>query len=89
MREVIYKYPLEAMGWNVLDLPPGALVLTAQAQHGAPVLWVKLNPDEPKEPRRILVAGTGHDMPHARLAYLSTLQLMGGGIVCHVFEEVP
>jgi hypothetical protein len=81
----IYKYNLQP-GRTVLDLPAGALPLTAQMQNGDVCMWVLLDPARPHERRFFDVYGTGHGMPADPGRYVATFQMDGGVFVWHVFE---
>ncbi len=84
----IYKYPLTP-GRTVLDLPLEARPLTVQMQHGAPCMWVLLNPAQPTVQRFFDVYGTGHGMPAIPGDYVATFQMASGALVWHVFEAHP
>ena len=81
----IYKYALGPT--SVLQLPEDAQPLTVQCQQGEPVLWVKLDPQAPTQPRTFVCYGTGHPLDATTgQQYLATFQL-ANGLVFHVFEE--
>lgn len=89
MSKVIYKYPLQIVDAQELWLPNGAQVLTAQVQHGALQLWALVSPSGLTERVRLRIVGTGHVFPDAdQWRYLSTVQVDGGVLVFHVFQEV-
>lgn len=74
-----------------LEMPAGAEVLTVQRQGDGPVLWAMVNTTAPKERRRFLASGTGHDLPPGvtRRRYVGTFQLpdpIFGVTVWHVFD---
>lgn len=71
-----------------LELPIGARLLSFQLQHGVPTLWVLLNPDNKIERRRFHLIGTGHPVPAVHLFFIGTIQLLGGDMVKHLFEEI-
>ncbi len=81
----VYKFNLQ-VGRTVLDLPHGAMPLTVQMQHGAPRMWVLLDPSKPTVQRFFDVYGTGHSMPPDPGRYVATFQMEGGALVWHVFE---
>lgn len=93
-RETIYKYPLEAhiTAQKVL-LPKNAEILSAGVQGNETInIWVKVDPNEPvQEERQLLVFPTGGDI-YARdevtLRFINTVQLLGGRLIFHVFEEI-
>lgn len=86
----IFKYPLEITGTQFVELPLGAEILTAQMQGSQLCLWAIVNtlPEAVKKNRRIEIMGTGNPMPTGELKYISTFQMMGGGLILHVFENI-
>jgi hypothetical protein len=83
--KTIWKYALPVSSVVTLEMPRHAKVLTVQMQDGGACLWAEVDPEAPKLPRKFFVAGTGHDLPDVRYAYVGTFQPMGG-LVFHVFE---
>ena len=55
-----------------------------------PQLWAMVDTEEnSKEDRYIRIYGTGHEISNAgNLKYISTIQMMGGSLVLHVFEVI-
>jgi len=86
----IFKYPLEITDTQFVELPLGAEILTAQMQGNQLCLWAIVNtlPEAVKKNRRIEIIGTGNPMPIGDLKYISTFQMLGGGLVFHVFENI-
>lgn len=84
----IYRYPIAISDNITLMLPKGAQLLTAQVQHGIPRVWALVDPTAPAEPRRLYVYGTGHPTQSGSQRYLGTMQLSGGMLVFHVFEDM-
>lgn len=83
--KTIWKFPLAPD--CVLDMPIGAKVLTVQMQGDAVMLWALVDALAPKEQRRFLVYGTGHEILDAgALTYVATFQMGGGVLVFHAFE---
>ena len=91
--KTIWKYELETIDQNKIEMPIKAEILTVQIQHGTPCLWVLVDPDldpnNDKETRYFEVHGTGHiirdDIVSTR-NYIGTYQLNGGALIFHVFE---
>lgn len=69
-----------------LEMPIGAQVLSIREQGEEICLWALVNPDAPKEKRRFVSFGTGHDVPAVALQFHGTAHLRGGSLVFHVFE---
>ncbi len=82
----IFKYPLPISDINIIQMPKGAKILTAQMQDEEPFIWALVEPGEPDEPRAFRVIGTGHEIYETLVAYISTFQMDGGRLVFHVFE---
>lgn len=83
----VYKYPMEMMGDQMIEMPKGAAVLCVQAQHGLPQLWAEVDPNAPMIKRRFAVYGTGHTMPGTFPSYVGTFQMSGGDYVFHVYTD--
>lgn len=77
----ILKFPFA----NRIDMPEGAVVLTAQLQGGQAMLWALCDPGAPKKTRKFEYFGTGWEIEQQQLSnYISTLQV--DGYVWHIFE---
>lgn len=86
--ESVHKYPLPTDGdWNAIRMPLGAVPLCVQMQHGEPFMWARVRIDAPSIIHHFRVAGTGHDLGSNVGRHIGTIQLHGGAIVLHVFEE--
>lgn len=83
--KTIYKYPLQTVDDQDIEMPIGAKILTVKMQHGQPCLWALVDPNVEYEKRRILVRGTGHKADDVG-EYICTFLIQGGTLVCHVFE---
>ena len=84
--KVIYKYPLEIIDSQFLELPFNAKILTVQIQESKPQLWALVDPDYETEKRNIRIYGTGHHInQHLKLKYISTIQI--NSLVFHIFEN--
>lgn len=87
--KTIWKYTLEVIDNQLLELPEKSEILTVQMQHGYPQLWAIVNSELPKEKRHIRIHGTGHMVISVdNLKYISTFQMEKGELVFHVFEVV-
>ena len=84
---VVYKYVLELVGSQIIELPTKAMILSVQLQGTSLCLWALIDTDYSIERRTILIAGTGHDIGASGVAYISTVQL-DNGLVFHIFEDV-
>lgn len=87
--KTIWKYLLEVVDDQLLELPLESEILTVQMQHGKPQLWAIVNPELSKEKRHIRIHGTGHRVSTVdTLKYISTFQMENGVLVFHVFEVI-
>lgn len=91
----VYKYKLDAVGTQPVELPVGSKILSVQAQFEQLCLWVLVDPavNKQTEKRVIEIVGTGiplrelDGLPITR-EFLATVQMRGGSLVWHVFELV-
>lgn len=88
----VYKYPLDTAASNPVEvsLPEGAKLLHVDYQYRDFTLWALVDDRDwvQKEKRRVLVVGTGHDIPfdEHQLRHISTVMVEGGRLVFHAFE---
>lgn len=96
----IYKYPLELVDTQDMELSHGSQILSAQFQKidyyadGYKTrydlcLWVLINENDtaPKQTRTVRIIGTGNPIEESeRLRYISTAQ--NDGFVWHIFESL-
>lgn len=83
----IWKFPLSPI--TEVQIPAGAEVLTVKTQHGRPMLWMLVDPEREKEPRRFACIGTGDGIEHPlveHLRYIDTFMVENDALVFHVFE---
>lgn len=81
----IYKYPIGRTDQQIVAMPQGARILTAQVQDQQLCLWAEVDPALAKEPRTICIVGTGHAIPAGPLLYLTSV--LDGPFVWHVYER--
>lgn len=87
--KTIWKYPLKVAGEQVVEMPEGAKIISAQMQGGQLCLWAIVISCRAVESRRICVFGTGHDISTDRAyEFIDTAQMAGGSLVWHVFEKL-
>lgn len=82
----IWKFEIEVIDAQIIEMPQGAIILCVQTQEGRPVLWARVNPDNPKVGRKIITHGTGHLVQETTGDHIGTYQLHDGALVFHVFE---
>lgn len=80
----IYKYGLRITGEQVIHMPLGARMLTAQMQDGDLFVWAMVDTAQPLEKVCFRIFGTGQELGAlGDIPYLGTVQ--DGGLVWHVF----
>jgi hypothetical protein len=88
----IYKYQLDLLDTQFVELSLGAEILTVQMQGNQLCLWAMVNtlPEAIKKNRRIEIIGTGNPVPIGDLKYISTFQMFQdwGTLTYHVFENI-
>ena len=94
MKKTIWKYQLETIDNQSIEIPINAKILTVQMQENIPCLWALVDPSAGKEIRHVEIFGTGHpisyDHPGER-NYIGSYQLIsldGECLVFHVFEKL-
>jgi len=88
--KTIWKFPVSMTDSIGIEMPVGARVLTVQVQHGQPYIWVEVDPEAQKEHRSFRLFGTGHPIEEGFvLDYVGTFQMHDGGLVFHLYEELP
>lgn len=86
--KAVHKYPLEPKPLNEIEMPQGAEILKVDNQMGFPQVWALVNPKAPTEIRKIRCLATGEEYDETKkLSFLDTIQLSGGRLVFHFFEE--
>ncbi|WP_426447603.1 DUF7352 domain-containing protein [Paenibacillus sp. S-38] len=86
----IYKYPIELQNKQLLELPKGSRVLSAQEQYGGINIYALVDTDlKETEKIVILLYGTGHRITEdiEEYRFLDTVSMHGGNLVIHVFTE--
>ena len=88
----VYKYKLAQLFDQTIMLPVDAEILTVQGQNAQQgvMLWAKVDVNTPKEePRRIVIFGTGHDIPDGDAdIFINTFMIDDGLFVFHAFERL-
>lgn len=82
----VFKYRL---GSNITEIlmPAGAQLLCVQPQGFDVCLWAKVDPEARNETRRVVIVGTGHELPtYGELKYINTFMVEDGALVFHAFE---
>ena len=83
----VWKYQLEVIPQQTIEMPFGAKILTVQVQQETPCIWALVDPALYTIRREIRIVGTGHELGFTSLAkYLGSFQQLNGSLVWHVFE---
>lgn len=85
----ILKYTLEVQDEQKVDLPIGAIILSAVSQFNNVVIYAQVDAKESlKLKRTIKVVATGQQFDEANLKFINTVVLHQGQLIFHVFEVV-
>jgi len=85
----IWKYKLDPEK-EFIQMPKFAKILAVREQNDDICIWVEI-PDSEEivlEKRYFHVFGTGHRIEEVNLVYYGTVQLAGGRLIFHVYEEL-
>lgn len=85
---MIWKYPLSIRDAQDVSLLEGSEILTVQMQGDVLCLWALASPGTSIKRRRIEIFGTGNPIPEGKRRYIATVQMAGGSLVWHVFENL-
>ncbi len=80
-----YEIPVVTQEFTI-RLPVDGHILSVQAQHNVPQMWVRGNMDAPTEEVRFLLLTTGEPIARSVGAFLGTFQLHEGRFIGHVFR---
>ena len=86
----IFKYQLDIVDEQYIDLPVGSEAISVVNQHDVVMLYVKVDDEaEATSKVKFLIKGTGHDLDFKEEEYrfLGTVVTLGGMYVWHVFVE--
>lgn len=84
---VIWKYELQQIAMQSIEMPLGAHILSMQVQNGVPCIWCIVDTNKKVHPRDIRIVGTGmylHD--DFRGVFIGTFQIPEENLVFHVFD---
>jgi hypothetical protein len=83
--QTIWKYKLETIDEQILNIPEFSQFLCLQVQDEIPCLWFGVHPKNKMKPYKIFTFGTGQPMEENHGLYFGTYQLYLGKLVFHVF----
>jgi len=86
MLKVIYKYEIPVIGKAFeLNLPIGHAICDINHQNDKLYMWIMVDPDQPKQPLKMMVVGTGWVMKDcSNMWFMKTIH-MPNGLVWHLF----
>jgi hypothetical protein len=87
MPSQIWKFMISGSGWSELRVPQGAQFLSAHVQKGKLAVWAIVIPDNPPCHRRLLVVGTGVNLPPGQVEYLGSVTEQNAELIWHVFID--
>lgn len=89
----VWKYVLEPIRPNIVEMPEGAEMISVAVQNGAPVLWALVEPSNRLVKREIDVCPTGASPLDGFRYFIGTVTIEGHGfgpgkglLVFHIFE---
>lgn len=88
----IFKYELNQTDIQYVDSFETIQLLSIQVQNSKIVIWSIVDDTSKKKTYKILMFGTGHTIVDnledlKKLTYLSTVQLLNGELILHIFLE--
>ena len=89
--KVIYKEQLSITNHQIISLPMDSKILTVQMQKESVCLWYSRDATSAQIDcidRHIRIIGTGNLYDDEGLKYIGTVQMAGGNLIWHVFEEL-
>lgn len=86
MNNVVWKYPLDLIDIQKINMPAGARILSVDNQKGILCLWAMVNEENPEQLRTIEIVGTGQEpIPSFHRTFIGTAVMPQ--FVWHVFER--
>jgi len=86
MQRTIWKFPLDTIDNQDIEMPSDYELLAVQVQNGSPQLWALVDPETPPKAVSIRIVGTGHRILDEKIKYVGSYQLLHGALVYHCFE---
>lgn len=83
----IYKYKIEVIDEQDIQIPNGAEILSVTEQYGDIVLYANVDSEADLIPYHISIRGTGHNAVGLKHKFLGTVKLVDGALMFHVFGE--
>ena len=88
--QTIWKFRLDMMDEQTINVPIGSTFLSVQVQRDVPCVWALVDDNAPSVPTTVRIYGTGHPIKFdvTGLEYIGTFQLSGGALVFHLFTVI-
>ena len=86
----IWKFPLEIVDEQFVDVPGDWIPQYAEKQGVAVCLWAVVEPEKPKSTKSVVIVGTGQPFDSSLLEthqYVGSVQQMGGALVWHIYAS--
>ena len=81
----IWKYQLETIDEQFIEIPNGFEPLFVETQKGKPCLWCRVDPQRSKVRTKIITHGTGHSISDKTGKHLGSYLIHDDSLVFHVF----
>lgn len=91
MAHFIYKFPLEVVDFQEVQMPQDSEILCVQTQNNKPCIWAKVDVEKVDVVKKLCIYGTGQKVNYLEQKesrYIGTFQLMNGDFVMHLFEVI-
>lgn len=85
MARKIFKYQLQGIEDEGIQMPKDAKILAVQMQGAAITLWAEVDEDNLMETRTFSIVGTGWTLKGLERKYIGTVQ--HNGLVWHIYEQ--
>ena len=82
----VYKWPLDLVTHNTIELPINSTLLTVKLQQNRPTLWALVDPALENEAIVVSIYGTGHEIKKPS-EYIATFETHNGTYVWHAFKD--
>lgn len=83
--EAVFKYELQVIDQQDIDLPVDAQILSVEEQHGLVMLWAVVKPSARMQRRTVYCIGTGRMFHGEEVDHIGTVQIYNGQLVFHFF----
>ena len=90
MNRTIWKYTLEIVDSQTIEVPGGSELLSVIEQNNELVLYALVNPSIPTQSFNVQIKGTGHPVDSTLLLnyyFFGTVSTRNGSLVWHIFIE--